>query len=134
MVLWYDIKRQGATNKSMTANPILKDLSGNGHDATCYNFAWSGKSGIGSYATNFAPRNSEVDVTVLGTQKWRVNTIIHGDPVISTIKSFTGWNKTVTIKIEGLTDNQNNELYVRVTNVGALTYLHNGENVINLCI
>lgn len=50
MVLWYDIKRQGATNETMKANPILKDLSGNGHDATCYNFAWSGISGIGSYA------------------------------------------------------------------------------------
>lgn len=49
MVLWYDIKRQGATNETMKANPILKDLSGNGHDATCYNFAWSGMSGIGGY-------------------------------------------------------------------------------------
>ena len=49
MVLWYDINRQGATNESMIANPILKDLSGNGNDATCYNFAWSGMSGIGGY-------------------------------------------------------------------------------------
>lgn len=45
MVLWYDIKRQGATNESMASNPVLRDLSGNGHDATCYNFAWSGMSG-----------------------------------------------------------------------------------------
>lgn len=49
MVLWYDIARQGATNESMAKNPILKDLSGNGHDATCYNFAWSGMSGIEGY-------------------------------------------------------------------------------------
>ena len=49
MVLWYDLKRQGATNDSMAANPVLRDLSGNGHDATCYNFAWSGMSGIGGY-------------------------------------------------------------------------------------
>lgn len=49
LVLWYDIKRQGATNENMANNPILKDLSGNGHDATCYNFAWSGMSGIGGY-------------------------------------------------------------------------------------
>ena len=53
MVLWYDIARQGATNESMAENPILKDLSGNGHDATCYNFAWSGMSGIGGYKVNF---------------------------------------------------------------------------------
>lgn len=49
MVVWYDIKRQGATNESMSQNPLLKDLSGHGHDATCYNFAWSGMSGIGGY-------------------------------------------------------------------------------------
>lgn len=49
MVVWYDIKRQGATNESMSQNPILKDLSGHGHDATCYNFAWSRMSGIGGY-------------------------------------------------------------------------------------
>ena len=48
MVLWYDIARQGCTNESMAENPILKDLSGNGHDATCYNFAWTEESGISS--------------------------------------------------------------------------------------
>lgn len=46
MILWYDIQRQGATNENMAINPILKDLSGNGHDATCYNFAWTEESGI----------------------------------------------------------------------------------------
>lgn len=49
IVLWYDLKRQGATNESMSQNPILKDLSGHGHDATCYNFAWNRQSGISSY-------------------------------------------------------------------------------------
>lgn len=53
MILWYDISRQGCTNKNMAANPMLRDLSGNGHDATCYNFAWSGMSGIGGYVTSF---------------------------------------------------------------------------------
>lgn len=53
MVLWYDIAKQKATNESMAANPILKDLSGNGHDATCHNFAWAGMSGIGRYVTNY---------------------------------------------------------------------------------
>ena len=46
MVLWYDIAKQDATNDSMKTSPILKDLSGNGHDATCYNFAWTEESGI----------------------------------------------------------------------------------------
>ena len=53
MVLWYDLKRQGATNESMAENPVLRDLSGNGHDATCYNFAWDGMSGIGGYGVTF---------------------------------------------------------------------------------
>ena len=50
-VLWYDPARQGCTNERMAANPVLKDLSGNGHDATCYNFAWTEESGIGT--TNY---------------------------------------------------------------------------------
>ena len=49
MVLWYDIAKQGATNESMATTPTLIDHSGNGHDATCYNFAWSLMSGIGGY-------------------------------------------------------------------------------------
>lgn len=51
MVLWYDIKRQNATNENMATRPILRDLSNNGHDATCYNFAWSKMSSIGGYGT-----------------------------------------------------------------------------------
>ena len=46
MVLWYDIAKQGATNESMAADPRLIDHSGNGHHATCYNFAWTEDSGI----------------------------------------------------------------------------------------
>lgn len=46
MVLWYDIRKQQATNEGMAATPILRDLSGNGHDATCYNFGWTEESGI----------------------------------------------------------------------------------------
>ena len=51
-VLWYDIARQGCTNESMAADPTLRDLSGNGHDAACHNFAWGGMSGIGGYDFN----------------------------------------------------------------------------------
>ena len=51
MILWYDLKRQGATNENLAADPTLRDLSGNGHDATCYNFAWTEESGIST--TNY---------------------------------------------------------------------------------
>lgn len=49
LVLWYDLRRQGATNQSMAADPRLLDLSGNGHHATCQGFAWKGMSGVGGY-------------------------------------------------------------------------------------
>ena len=58
MVLWYDVKHQGCSNESMAANPVLRDLSGNGHDATCYNFAWSGMSGVGGYGLSFSQYNN----------------------------------------------------------------------------
>lgn len=72
MVLWYDIARQGCTNESMAANPVLRDLSGNGHDATCYNFAWSGMSGIGGY--DVVPlkdwmKNSDITTEVINANK-----------------------------------------------------------------
>lgn len=53
LVLWYDLKKQGATNESMAADPRVIDHSGNGHHATCYNFAWAGMSGIGGYVANY---------------------------------------------------------------------------------
>ena len=53
MVLWYDISRQGCTNEDMADNPVLKDLTGNGYDATCYNFAWDGTSGISTADIDF---------------------------------------------------------------------------------
>ena len=54
MVCWYDIARQGCTNEGMAQNPVLKDLSGNGNDMDCYNFAWGGMSGIGGYPETFS--------------------------------------------------------------------------------
>lgn len=49
MVVYYDIKKQGCTNESMKANPVLKDFSGNGNDGQCNNFAWNCESGIGEF-------------------------------------------------------------------------------------
>ena len=53
LVCWYDIGKQQCTNESMAANPVLADLSGNGHDIECFNFGWAGMSGIGGYKVNF---------------------------------------------------------------------------------
>lgn len=75
MVLWYDIAKQKATNESMSLSPILKDLSGNGNDATCYNFGWSGMSGIGGYNYNvihaykYNSQNTIIDSTTIHFNK-----------------------------------------------------------------
>lgn len=72
MVLWFDIARQGCTNETMQQNPVLRDLSGNGHDATCYNFGWKGMSGVGGYGfpdLNTWTKNSSVTVDVITPNK-----------------------------------------------------------------
>lgn len=43
----------GLTNEDMSANPVWKDLTGNGHDLQMKNFAWGGMSGVGGYNQNF---------------------------------------------------------------------------------
>lgn len=44
----------GLTNEQMAANPVWKDLTGNGHDLQMKNFAWGGMSGVGGYSDNFS--------------------------------------------------------------------------------
>ena len=49
----------GHTNEDMAEFPVLTDLTGNGHDISCKNFAWSGMSGIGGYHFNFSNWESD---------------------------------------------------------------------------
>ena len=86
LVLWYDIAKQGATNETMAENPVLKDLSGHGHDATCYNFAWTEESGISTanypgalvsdgvddyaYVDGLPLLTKEKGFTVIAKRKW----------------------------------------------------------------
>lgn len=132
IVLWYDIERQGATNENMAINPILKDLSGNGHDATCYNFDWSGQSGIGSYATNFDVNNDRANIEILGTQKWLVKNIINTrtpQPILSRYDLFSGFDKTVTVVVDGIPDTASiNAIKIRFGSTSI--NLHNGQNTI----
>lgn len=134
LVLWYDIKRQGATNETMAANPKLIDLSGNGHDATCYNFAWSGMSGIGGYATNFDVNVSRADIEILGTQKWLVKHIISTDtpePILTNLAAFSGYDKTVTIVVSGIPDTATEDALIIKSHSNVVHQnLHNGENIV----
>ena len=131
MVLWYDLKRQGATNESMKANPILKDLSGNDHDATCYNFAWSEMSGVGSYTTNFLRNAERGEIEILEAQKWIVknvtqDTSIANELILQNENDFIGFEKTVTVRVSGI--NENNTVRIRYSSWNQL--LHNGDNTV----
>lgn len=136
IVLWYDLKRQGATNENMANNPILKDLSGNGHDATCYNFAWSGMSGIGGEYTNFAINISRADAETLGTQKWLIKSLyndVHAarEPITSVAANFTGKGKTFIINIDGIPLDAEADYLKVVNNVTDWNQnLSNGNNTI----
>ena len=112
MVLWYDIKRQGATNESMAENPILKDLSGNGHDITCYNFAWSGMSGIGGYALDWLSSNwvriqSRAEFTITHN-KVHVTKVLNSSNFLETngVKNLPSYK----VKVTGLNNTERGKL------------------------
>lgn len=87
LVLWYDLKKQGATNESMEADPRIIDHSGNGHHATCYNFAWAGMSGIGGYVANYL---TFVEfLTDKSTQQLRGTGSVSGEKIIITSANVT---------------------------------------------
>lgn len=46
IVCEYNPIKQGCTNQNMSTDNVLRDLSGNGYNMTCYNFAWNTQSGI----------------------------------------------------------------------------------------
>ena len=113
MVCWYDIARQGCTNEAMAQNPVLKDLSGNGNDMTCYNFAWGGMSGIGGYASDFNRwvKNTEnVDFTATDS-RIRISGFITG--VLSSFISIASRMDAYQINVVGLTDDI--RIYYKVT-------------------
>lgn len=108
LVLWYDIKKQQATNEGMAATPILRDLSGNGHDATCYNFAWAGMSGVGGYlptGNGFNnPNNTTGIATIEGnkvhiTHTPNINCAVYNNGSIATGET----RPSTSFKVTGLT-------------------------------
>lgn len=126
MVLWYDVKRQGATNESMSANPKLLDLSGNGYDADCHNFAWSGISGIGeslfsSLTSWFKSLNNDGEYTVSDTKLHITkatnrpslyyyisnNKVINNNAFIDSYTENSVTIKPFKVKVSGLPENYN---------------------------
>ena len=91
----------------MAASPVLRDLSGNGHDATCYNFAWSLMSGIGGYSfkdLELWTKNTNVELNVVTSNKV---TILNGNANSNVgIRAGFSQDTSIKIKVEGSsTDN-----------------------------
>lgn len=111
MVLWYDIAKQKATNESMAENPTLKDLSGNGNDATCYNFGWSGMSGIGGYNPQYVINNKYImDFTADNDYKATITKIKSPGPISYSLSmgKVTAEIPQCKVKISGMT----NEIHI----------------------
>lgn len=85
----------GLTNEQMAANPVWKNLTGNGHDLQMKNFAWKGMSGVGGYEMNF--------------NLWRNN--VSGIPDISMSTTTT----SVSVSVGNSTYN-NNLIYIHISN------------------
>lgn len=148
LVLWYDIAKQGATNETMEANPVLKDLSGHGHDATCYNFAWAGMSGVGGFATNYntywkykgVEVNDHVITSTTVGEGVLYNWLVFIDAKIHEVPSYK-IKVTGTTSLTGLiyryVDENNTVQYFNIQGDGEYTlpaiHLYNGDGVNQNC-
>lgn len=126
----------GLTNEQMTANPVWKDLTGNGHDLQMKNFAWGGMSGVGGYKLNWSNSNTWANYITqgaLGTGEVTDNTIhITSAKTNNALFETRASLKSVEYKvlIKGLTDdiylrygvfNDGKELWTEIKNDGIYT-------------
>lgn len=104
----------GLTNEQMAANPVWKDLTGNGHDLQMKNFAWKGMSGVGGYTENYDSDRwykvvpSRIDATWT-YKSFNVKSIKDNVAQLfyQSRSSDTGFRVlSCTIKVSGLTDGQ----------------------------
>lgn len=148
MILWYDIKKQGATNESMATTPTLIDHSGNGHDATCYNFAWSLMSGIGGYnidSTDWAVY-SNAEYTIQNPTTIHITKVspVNNDLLIAFISEYGSISQpigtefalpAIRFRVTGIQENElraytkgcNNNGYSQVLSDGIEYYFEGGE-------
>lgn len=95
----------GLTNEQMAANPVWKDLTGNGHDLQMKNFVWKGMSGVNGYVQNFNNfrNNATVDKVRIDEQSSnsiKVTILTTGiSNAIYIPKNIYQFNKSYSIKI-----------------------------------
>lgn len=107
----------GHTNEDMAEYPVLTDLTGNGHDITCHNFAWTEKSGINTtlhkgalvsdgvddygICENFPILTKEKGYTVVAVRKW-VNPQDNTRGGFLSNTSVSGWSSNGAFAFEFL--------------------------------
>ena len=126
----------GLTNEQMAANPVWKDLMGNGYDLQMKNFLWGGMSGVGGYKLNWGDSSiwaNHITQGARGTGEVTDNTIHitsakSNNALFETMASLKSVEYKVLIK--GLTDdiylcygvsNDGKELRTEIKNDGIYT-------------
>ena len=121
----------GLTNEGLAENPVLSDLTGNGHDITLHNFAWNENSGIGGYllpkfnSWNYNARifpNVEID-------GYRITLIDCNKSTDSGIYIILEKRNNLKFKVSGISEDENIEMG---NNSTGWVKLNNGENVISI--
>lgn len=110
----------GLTNEQMAANPVWKDLTGNGHDLQMKNFAWGGMSGVGGYVDNW---NSSAD--------WSINNYWVNSRTDHKLQLITA-STVVQMKSNNIYNAEN--VYKNILNVNGLTEAVNKGSVVDLRI
>lgn len=125
----------GLTNEQMAANPVWKDLTGNGHDLQMKNFAWGGMSGVGGYKYNFLSNDWEADVNQLSVVLSHKIVIINKRTSIQLVKLIRNELENtinITLKITGLEANGSSfKIYDNVGSSSAQEYNKDGIYQIN---
>lgn len=123
----------GLTNEQMAANPVWKDLTGNGHDLQMKNFAWKGMSGVGGYTENYGSKSwykvaSRIDATWT-YKSFNVKSISSNNLAqlfYQSRPSDTGFRVlSCTIKVSGLTDGQGIEYISNGTRPNVIMRIEN---------
>lgn len=109
----YDVKRQGLTNDTPSADWYLKDFSGNGHDMQLYNYAKKGNSGIGKYETDFTVWNKAhfTDKVNIGSSKIEVT------GTLTTSSILINTNSTSMYNVEIYSPNKSIAIYFQYNDV-----------------
>jgi hypothetical protein len=123
----------GLTNEQMTANPVWKDLTGNGHDLQMKNLAWKWMSGVGGYTENYDSNRwykvaSRIDTTWT-YKSFNVKSIKDNNLAqlfYQSLSSDTGFRVlSCTIKVSGLTDGQGIEYVLNGTRPTVIMRIEN---------